>query len=111
MPKQNKTFASFTAYFSHLTISTILLWPLCHIPDCYSILMLKNVAATLPQDSGENQSAEELESIIECIAIFYQKGKTKLDYVQKERYHDLKFNRTEVYFRPHVNVKLAFSLA
>ena len=73
--------------------------------------MLKNVAATLPQDSGENQSAEELESIIECIAIFYQKGKTKLDYVQKERYHDIKFNRTEVYFRPHVNVKLAFSLA
>ena len=73
--------------------------------------MLKNVAATLPQDSGENQSAEELESIIECIAIFYQMGKTKLDYVRKERYRDIKFNRTEVYFRPHVNVKLAFSLA
>ena len=37
MPKQNKTFASITAYFSQLTISTILLWPLCHIPDCYSM--------------------------------------------------------------------------
>ena len=73
--------------------------------------MLKNVAATLPQDSGEDQSAEELESIIECTAIFCQMGKTKLDYVQKERYHDIKFNRTEVYFRPHVSVKLAFSLA
>ena len=84
---------------------------LCHIPDCYSILMLKNVAATLPQDSGENQSAEERESTIECIAIFYQMGKTKLDYVQKERYHDIKFSRTEVYLRPHVKVKLAFSLA
>ena len=69
--------------FQPLTISTILLWPLCHIPDCYSILMLKNVAATLPQDSGEKQSAEELESIIECIAIFYQMGKTKLDYDEK----------------------------
>ena len=92
-----------------MTISRILLWPLCHISDCYSILMLKNVAATLPQDSGENQSAEELESIIECIAILYQMGKTKL--VQKEKYHDIKFNRTEIYFRPHVNVKLAFSLA
>ena len=43
--------------------------------------MLKNVAATLPQDSGENQSATELESIIECIAIFCQMEKTKLDYV------------------------------
>ena len=52
--------------------------------------------------------AEELENIIECIAIFYQMGKTKLDYVRKERYHDIKFNRTEVYFRPHVNVKLAW---
>ena len=69
--------------------------------------MLKNVAATLLQDSGENQSAEDLESIIECIAIFCHLGKTKLDYVQKERYHDIKFNRTKVYFRPHVNVKLA----
>ena len=73
--------------------------------------MLKNVAITLPQDSGEDQSAEEFESIIECIAIFCEMGKTKLDYVQKERYHGIKFNRTEVYFRPHVNVKLAFSLA
>ena len=68
------------------------------------------MTAALPKDSGENQSAEELESIIECIAIFCQMGKNKLDYVQKERYH-IKFNRTEVYFRPHVNVKLAFSLA
>ena len=51
--------------------------------------MLKNVAATLPQDSGENQSAEELESIIERIGIFYQMGKTKLDYVQKERFTTL----------------------
>ena len=58
--------------------------------------MLKNVAATLPQDSGENQSAEELESIIECIAIFYQMGKTKL--VQKEKYHDIKFNRQRYIF-------------
>ena len=73
--------------------------------------MLKSVAATLPQDSGENQSTEELESIIEYIAIFCQMGKTKLDYVQKERYHDIKFNRTEVCFRPHVNVKFAFPLA
>ena len=73
--------------------------------------MLKNVTATLPQDGGEGQSAEELESIIECIAIFCQMGKTKLDYVQKGRYYDIKFSRTEVYFRPHVNVKLAFSLA
>ena len=73
--------------------------------------MLKNVAETLPQDSGENQSAEELESIIECIVIFCQMGKTKLDYVRKERYHGIKFNRTEVHFCPHVNVKLAFSLA
>ena len=73
--------------------------------------MLKNMASALPQDSGEKQSAEELENTIECIAIFYQMGKTKLDYVQKERYHDIKFNRIEVYFRPHVNVKLAFSLA
>ena len=70
------------------------------------------MAATLPQDSGERESAEEIESIIECIAIFCQMGKTKLDlYVRKERYNDIKFNRTEVYFRPHVNVKLAFSLA
>ena len=69
------------------------------------------MASALPQDSGEKQSAEELESIIECIAIFYQMGKTKPDYVRKERYHDIKFNRTEVYFRPHVNVKLAFYLA
>ena len=45
------------------------------------------MASALPQDSGEKQSAEELESIIECIAIFYQMGKTKLDYVRKERYH------------------------
>ena len=73
--------------------------------------MLKNVAATLPQDSRENQSAEELESNIECIAIFYQMGKTKLYYVQKEMYHDIKFNRTEIYFPPHVNMELAFSLA
>ena len=74
--------------------------------------MLKNVTAALSQDSGENQSAEELESIIECFAIFCRMGKPiKLDYVQKERYHDIKLNRTEVYFRPHVNVKLAFSLA
>ena len=29
---------------------------------------------------------ERPESIIECIAIFYQKAKTKLDYVRKERY-------------------------
>ena len=29
---------------------------------------------------------ETPESIIECIAIFYQKGKTKLDYSRKERY-------------------------
>ena len=63
--------------------------------------MLKNMASALPQDSGEKQSA----------AIFYQMGKTKLDYVRKERYHDIKSSRTEVYFRPHVNVKLAFSLA
>ena len=69
------------------------------------------MAAALPQDSGEGQSAEELKSIIECIAIFYQKRKSKLDYVRKEEYHDIKFNRTEVYFRPRVNVKLAFSLA
>ena len=69
------------------------------------------MASALAQDSGENQSAEELESIIECIPIFCQMGKTKLDYVQKEMYHDIEFNRTEVYFRPHVNVKLAFSLA
>ena len=73
--------------------------------------MLKNMAASLPQDSGEKQSAEELENIIECIAIFYQMGKTKLDYVRKERYHEIKFNRTEVYFRSDVNVKSAFSLA
>ena len=68
------------------------------------------MASALPQDSGEKQGAEELESIIECIAIFYQMGKTKLDYVRKEKYHNVKFNRIEVYFRPHVNVKLAFSL-
>ena len=67
------------------------------------------MAAASPQDSGEKQSAEELESIIECIAIFYQK--TKLNYVRKERYHDIKFNQTEVYFRPHLSVKSAFSLA
>ena len=36
--------------------------------------MLNNVAVTLPQGSGEKQSAEELESIIKCIAIFYQMG-------------------------------------
>ena len=41
MPKQSKTFASITAYFSQLIISRILLWPLCHIPDCYSILCWK----------------------------------------------------------------------
>ena len=43
------------------------------------------MAAALPQDSGERQSAEEPESIIECLAIFYQKGKTKLDYVCTKR--------------------------
>lgn len=48
--------------------------------------VLENMAAVLPQDSHEGQSAERPESIIECIAIFYQKGKTKLDYVRKERY-------------------------
>ena len=69
------------------------------------------MAAALPQDSGEGQSAEELESIIECIAILCQMGKTKIDYVQKERYHDIKFNRTEIYFCPRVNVKLAFFVA
>ena len=53
------------------------------------------MATALPQDSGEKQSAEELESI----AIFYRMGKTKLDYVRKERYYDIKFNRTEVYFQ------------
>ena len=68
------------------------------------------MAAALPQDRGEGQSAEELESIIGWIAILCEKGKGKLDYVQKERYHDIKFNRTEIYFRPRVNVKLAFSL-
>ena len=93
-----------------MTIPTILLWPLCHIPDCYPTLILKNMTAALPQDSGEKQSAEELENIIECIAIFYRMGKTKLDYVRKERYNDIKFNRTEVYFRSDVNVKSAFSL-
>ena len=72
---------------------------------------VENMAAALPQDSGEGQSAEELESIIECIAIFYQQEKSKLDYVRKESYHDIKFNRKEIYFRPRVNVKLAFSLA
>ena len=56
------------------------------------------MATALPQDSGEKQSAEELESIIECIAIFYRMGKTKLDYVRKERYNDIKFNRTEVIY-------------
>ena len=61
------------------------------------------MTAALPQDSGEKQSAEELENI-ECIAIFYRMGKTKLDYVRKERYNDIKFNRTEVYFRSDVNV-------
>ena len=64
------------------------------------------MAAALPQDSGEKQSGKELESI----AIFYQMEKTKLDYVREERYHDIKFNRTEVYFRSDVNVK-SFSLA
>ena len=43
------------------------------------------MAAALPQDSGEGQSAEELESIIERIAIFYQKGKSKLDYMYEKR--------------------------
>ena len=47
---------------------------------------VENMAAALPQDSGEGQSAKELESIIECIAILCQMGKTKLDYVQKGRY-------------------------
>ena len=69
------------------------------------------MASALPQDSGEKQGAEELESIIECIAIFYQMGRSKLDYVRKEKYHNIKLNRIEVYFRPHVNVKLASSLA
>ena len=62
-----------------MTIPTTLLWPLCHIPHCYATLMLKNMAAALPQDSGEKQSAEELENIIECVAIFFRMGKTKLD--------------------------------
>ena len=73
--------------------------------------MLKNMASALPQDSGEKQSAEELESSIDALQFSIKSKKTKLDYVRKERYRDIKFNRTEVYFRPHVNVKLAFSLA
>ncbi|CAB4036067.1 Hypothetical predicted protein, partial [Paramuricea clavata] len=40
------------------------------------------MAAVLPREV----QTERPESIIECIAIFYQKGKTKLDYVRKERY-------------------------
>ena len=55
------------------------------------------MAAALPQDSGEGQSADHEE--LESIAIFYRMGKTKLDYVRKERYYDIKFNRTEVYFQ------------
>ena len=69
--------------------------------------MLKNMASALPQDSGENQSAEELESII-----FVKWERLNLImYKNRGIYHDIKFNRTEVYLRPHVNVKIAFSLA
>lgn len=49
-----------------------------------------NMAAALQQDIRERQTEsadiQSAESIIECVAIFYQKGKTKLDYVRKERY-------------------------
>ena len=31
-------------------------------------------------------STSEAESIIECVAIFYEKGKCKLDYTRKERF-------------------------
>ena len=87
--------------------------PPFYIPDCYSTsgLMLKNMAAALPRDSGEGQSAEELENIIEWIAIFYQMVKTKQVIIMNEKRHITTSNRTEVYFRPHVNVKLAFSFA
>ena len=73
--------------------------------------MLKNMAAALPRDSGEGQSAEELENIIEWIAIFYQMVKTKQVMIMNEKRRITTSNRSEVYFRPHVNVKLAFSFA
>ena len=63
--------------------------------------MLKH-GSSLPQDSGEVKSAEELESVIQCIAIFYQKpGKTKLDYVQKERYHNIKLSDRHIFSSSH----------
>ena len=49
-----------------------------------------DMAAALPLYSGEKQSAEELESIIDCIATFCQMGKTKFDYVRNDTYHDIK---------------------
>ena len=34
----------------------------------------------------QRQEGESRESVVECIVIFYQKGKSKLDYVRKERF-------------------------
>ena len=49
-----------------------------------------DMAAALPLYRGEKQSAEELESIIDCIAIFYQMEKNKFDYVRNDAYHGSK---------------------
>lgn len=44
------------------------------------------MAMATPSTSDVGQADKEEEKIIECVALFYEKGKTKLEYVRKEKF-------------------------